>query len=105
MPGGDGTGPLGMGSMTGRRAGFCSGFATTGYTNAYGRAVGFGCGQGFRRMYYATGIPGWSRGNIGINRTYEPLDEKELLSRQAEIMEDQLQQLKNRLSSLNKSEE
>ena len=30
MPGGDGTGPMGMGPMTGRGAGYCAGFAAPG---------------------------------------------------------------------------
>lgn len=33
MPGGDGTGPAGMGSMTGRAAGYCAGYAVPGYMN------------------------------------------------------------------------
>ncbi|MBN1863537.1 MAG: DUF5320 domain-containing protein [Victivallales bacterium] len=33
MPGGDGTGPMGMGSMTGRAAGFCAGYGVPGYMN------------------------------------------------------------------------
>lgn len=33
MPLGDGTGPLGLGPMTGRAAGFCAGFGRPGFTN------------------------------------------------------------------------
>jgi hypothetical protein len=33
MPGGDRTGPLGMGPMTGRAAGFCAGYPVPGYMN------------------------------------------------------------------------
>ena len=33
MPGGDGTGPQGLGPMTGRGAGYCAGFDTPGYAN------------------------------------------------------------------------
>ena len=51
MPFGDGTGPLGLGPMTGRRAGFCAGFGRPGFTNPMpGRWFGFGW-----RMPY----PGW----------------------------------------------
>jgi len=48
MPRGDGTGPLGMGPMTGRAAGYCAGYGMPGYMNpGYGRGcqnwgVGFG---------------------------------------------------------------
>jgi hypothetical protein len=35
MPRGDGTGPMGMGPMTGRAAGFCAGYPTPGFMNDY----------------------------------------------------------------------
>ena len=67
MPRGDGTGPMGMGSMTGRGAGWCAGFGMPGYANpipgrgfgmGFGRGRGFfggrGGGRGWRNMYYAT---------------------------------------------------
>jgi len=41
MPRGDGTGPMGMGPMTGRGAGFCAGFAVPGYANPIGYGFGF----------------------------------------------------------------
>jgi hypothetical protein len=40
MPRGNGTGPMGMGPMTGRKAGFCAGYSMPGYQNA----AGFGGG-------------------------------------------------------------
>ena len=50
MPGGDGTGPGGMGPMTGRAAGYCAGYPVPGYMNATGgRGFGFGRGRGFGR--------------------------------------------------------
>ena len=52
MPGGDGTGPAGMGSRTGRAAGYCAGFNTPGYANPaprFGRGMGRGMGRGFGR--------------------------------------------------------
>ncbi|MBN2563282.1 MAG: DUF5320 domain-containing protein [Phycisphaerae bacterium] len=36
MPAGDGTGPVGLGPMTGRGAGYCVGFPFPGYMNAMG---------------------------------------------------------------------
>ena len=46
MPRGDRTGPLGLGSMTGRRMGFCAGFNIPGFMNpGFGR--GFDRGRGF----------------------------------------------------------
>ncbi len=58
MPGGDGTGPMGMGSMTGRAAGFCAGYASPGRMNAAGgRGRG---GGGGRRSGFGVGRFGWA---------------------------------------------
>ncbi|GAG62874.1 unnamed protein product [marine sediment metagenome] len=45
MPGGDRTGPMGMGPMTGRAAGYCAGFASPGFMN-FGRRLGLDRGRG-----------------------------------------------------------
>ncbi len=49
MPRGDGTGPIGLGPMTGRGAGYCAGFAVPGFANFKGsrRFAGRGSGRGF----------------------------------------------------------
>lgn len=50
MPGGDRTGPVGMGPMTGRALGYCAGFGAPGYMNpspGWGRGFGRGWGRGF----------------------------------------------------------
>jgi len=51
MPFGDGTGPIGLGPMTGRAAGYCAGYGVPGYMNPYvgGRGLGFGYGRTFGR--------------------------------------------------------
>ena len=51
MPGGDGTGPMGMGPMTGRAAGFCAGYNRAGVR-----------GRGRRNCLNANGLAGWQRG-------------------------------------------
>ncbi len=66
MPRGDRTGPMGMGPMTGRAAGFCAGYGTPGFANQPGmgrprrggRGLGRGYGRGFGRGYGA-GYGGW----------------------------------------------
>jgi len=76
MPGGDRTGPMGMGPMTGRAAGYCAGYPVPGFMNPYGGRGfggggwgrgfgGRGGGRGWRHGYYATGLPGWARAGWG----------------------------------------
>ena len=77
MPSGDGTGPRGMGPMTGRAAGFCAGFGRPGFANPIpGRWFGFG-----RRMPYGYpyasgyGYPYYGRGyapSYGYPYAYPP---------------------------------
>lgn len=83
MPFGDGTGPAGMGPMTGRAAGFCAGFPVPGYMNPiigragfygpftptvgpYGEGLsGYGVpyyGRGFGRGFGRGRGRGWGRG-------------------------------------------
>jgi len=60
MPGGDRTGPLGEGPMTGRQLGYGAGFNTPGYMQRFGfgggrgrgRGLGMGLGLGYRNRYY-----------------------------------------------------
>jgi hypothetical protein len=64
MPRGDKTGPQGLGSKTGREAGYCAGYSVPGYmnpTNSYGRGLGRGRGGGRGR--------GFGRGRF----LYQPL--------------------------------
>ena len=128
MPRGDGTGPAGLGSMTGRAAGYCAGYSVPGYMNpAFGRGGflgrGFGRGgrgRGFRHMYWATGLPGWARYNMdypawggGINPNIPypygppaitPEQESEALKNQAKLMQDNLNALNERIQELEKLE-
>ncbi len=65
MPRGDRTGPMGMGPMTGRAAGYCAGFSAPGFVNHAPRM-----GMGFRRGagFYGRG-PGVGRG-LGRGRGF-----------------------------------
>ncbi|MDY6909033.1 MAG: DUF5320 domain-containing protein [Thermodesulfobacteriota bacterium] len=58
MPALDGTGPWGMGPMTGRGLGWCGTGANPGF---YGRGRGFagGAGWGFRRGFRRFGARPW----------------------------------------------
>lgn len=72
MPYGDRTGPMGMGPMTGRMAGYCAGFGMPGAINPMGgrgfgvRGAWGGGGRGWRHWFYATGMPGWMRAGMGV---------------------------------------
>lgn len=106
MPRGDGTGPNGMGSMTGRAAGYCAGFETPGFANPIagrGRVTGFGGGRGGRgrrNMFYATGLPGWMRfGALPVSAT-----EKQGLQEYAASLQQQLDALNKRIATLESAE-
>lgn len=115
MPRGDGTGPMGMGPMTGRAAGFCAGYRMPGYMNAaggHGFGMGFGRGRGggrgWRNMFYATGLTGWQRAARGwpawggIAPVPQPTKEQEMdaLKSQAEFFENALGEIRKRLSEI-----
>ncbi len=133
MPRGDGTGPRGMGPMTGRAAGYCAGYDAPGYATTgigwgarMGRGFGVGRGywgggsgywggggRGWRNMYYATGVPGWARyGRWGVPPAYPgPYDEpdpdiqKAALKSRADALQAQLDLVMKRLSDLEKDQE
>ena len=109
MPRGDGTGPMGMGPMTGRGMGYCAGFGNPGYA-AGGFGRGMGRGRGFRRMFYMTGMPGWARygaypyGFQPYSGPVSAVDEGEALKSQAAFLEKQLNQVREQLNNLKKTE-
>jgi hypothetical protein len=102
MPGEDRTGPMGMGPMTGRGAGYCGGRGVPGGTNRSfrGGRAGRG-GRGHRHMFHATGLTGWQRATMDMP-TAAPTAEAEGRSPQDEIetLRSQLDELKKRLAEL-----
>lgn len=63
MPGGDRTGPAGLGPMTGRAAGYCAGYPVPGYMNPTVGGRGFGRGRGGWGRGFGRGRgQGWGRG-------------------------------------------
>lgn len=109
MPWGDRTGPFGAGPMTGRRAGYCAGYSTPGYMNpgpAYGRGLGRGRGFGWRRRYYATGVPGWARyGAYEYAPPVEAEEEKKFLEQELGYLKKEIEAVEKRLDELKKEEE
>ncbi len=100
MPRGDRTGPAGMGSMTGRSAGYCAGFPTPGFTRP-GPGYG-GRGRGWRNMYHATGLPSWARFGCqqpGPAQT-DTRSEREMLQHEADMLKKDLEDVSKRLEQL-----
>ncbi len=112
MPRGDRTGPRGFGPMTGRGAGFCAGYAAPGYMNPGMRGgMGYGRGRGFGGRHFWGG-PGYGAYGPGYAPVYGPgyapypagyptlEEEKEMLSRQVEALEHELQIMRQRMQEL-----
>jgi len=121
MPGGDGTGPAGMGPMTGRAAGYCAGYPTAGFMSPVGGRGSWGRGRGFgrgrRNWYYATGLAGWQRAGVGMPAygappvqaapygvpyapAMTPEQELDALKGQTEYFEDALAGIRKRIEQL-----
>jgi hypothetical protein len=100
MPYGDGTGPLGFGPRTGRRAGFCGGYSVPGYLNDTVPRRGFGF-RGRGRLYYDPyvrtpyGVPPASN---SVNLTAE--EQKRVLEEELKELELEKEALEKRLKVL-----
>ncbi len=100
MPGGNGTGPMEMGPMTGRGAGYCAGYQMPGYANPIpgrgcGRGFGFGGGRG-RGFGFAQG----ARWGMMPYAAPSAEQEREALKSQAENLEAALADIRQRLAGL-----
>ncbi|HKL67859.1 MAG TPA: DUF5320 domain-containing protein [Bacteroidales bacterium] len=101
MPGGDKTGPIGAGPMTGRRLGFCVGNTEPGAFYGRGYGMGRGPGMGFRHGM---------RGGFGRRFAWqsepvpsyenEMMNDRTFLEREIGGLKDQLSFLENKLSKL-----
>jgi hypothetical protein len=110
MPGGDGTGPMGMGPMTGRAAGYCAGYPTPGYTSGFGgrgfwgwgRGRGGGGGRGRRNWFYATGLPFWARAAGAFFGAPSAEQERDILRQQSQQLQESLNAINRRIEDLEK---
>ena len=116
MPRGDGTGPGGMGPMTGRAAGYCAGYDRPGFANPIsgGRyGLGRGLGRGFRGGFgrgYGRGFGFYQSAPVNPAPAYYgapvnwgfPTKEQELeaLKTQAAGLEQGLQDINKRIGEL-----
>ena len=128
MPGGDRTGPLGWGSMTGRGAGYCAGYPVPGYLNPIPGRGWFGVGRGGfprgggRGRTFGGGRGGWWRGGSYGYPPYAPAyppyapcyppaypeptaeEEKKFLQDELASLEEELNVVRERISELEKQE-
>jgi hypothetical protein len=115
MPRGDGTGPNGMGPMSGRAAGFCGGNEVPGYLDPLGprgrgefwrTCAGLfsrGRGRGNRRMFFATGLTGWQRAATGRGcAAMDPEQELAALRGRVQLMEAEKKLAEDRIAELQK---
>ena len=118
MPGFDGTGPMGMGPMTGGGRGFCAvpmrdwnepfggRFFGRGRGRGWGKGGGFGRGLGWRHGWSGYG-PAWGY-PYGITPYYgdpnasefTPQQEAEMLKKEAKAMQDEINSINMRISEL-----
>lgn len=119
MPGGDRTGPLGIGPRTGRAAGYCNGNRIPGFANFGGRAFGggFGFGRGFgrggRNRFWAGGrfggFRGWAQPFYTDYPDYGPAnireDERDFLMTEARNLKTALDNINKRLDELQVSKD
>ena len=105
MPGFDGTGPKGMGPMTGGGRGFCASMVTNSVSpfrdqRFFGAGRG---GRGFRNCFYASGLPGWMRSGYGYpvgQSGFTAENEAKGLKEEAEFLKRQLESVQNRIIEL-----
>jgi len=108
MPRGDGTGPAGLGPMTGRRLGYCAGynqpgFMTSGFGWGRGWGRGFGRGLGWRRAWtLGWRYPGWGYMSQYLNQPLTNSEEKELIKREKEVLTEELKILKEEMRAVEK---
>lgn len=106
MPGKNGTGPAGMGPMTGRMAGHCA-RNSAGRRNIVmmrGQSAGFGnnvVGLGRRNRFHITGAPGrgWFGGGASLTGSGAEAEEQALKT-QAEYLQSRIQAINKRLEEL-----
>ncbi|NLJ81027.1 MAG: DUF5320 domain-containing protein [Firmicutes bacterium] len=110
MPYGDGTGPAGMGPLSGRRLGFCAGYGSPGYANPIGgrgrRGPGYGRGWGYGR-FAGAGMWAGDAGPFPGGRQFSAgvVDEKQMLTAEAKMLQENLAAIQARLKALEGKED
>jgi hypothetical protein len=121
MPRGDGTGPRGMGPMSGRASGYCAGYGRPGFANSgfgRGRGLGMGWGRGFRgRDFGGWGRVGWAPALGSAFHEPRPMnwpeeaaqrldesEEKRILKNQLESLDIEISAIRKRLAEIEKGD-
>jgi len=116
MPGGDGTGPLGLGPRTGRAMGYCAGYSVPGFMNpgfGFGRRFGRGRGFGWRRWRFAPIIQAQVWEPVQVQpQAYQPTkkeqemqmleDEAKAIEQEQEALKQELEEIRKRIAELKK---
>lgn len=106
MPGGDRTGPIGRGPMTGRAVGYCAGYTGSGFANPiYGRGLGRGWGRGFGRGNWGRGRGFWWRGSFPetyYSSTPIVKEEKTYLENMVKDLEEEIKAIRERIQDISK---
>lgn len=118
MPGGDRTGPRGLGTRTGRGLGYCAGYDFPGsaygpgfgYGRGRGRGIardygrGYGRGWGYREPFYALPPPIVHGSPVYASRVpLEPVDRLTMLKQEKEYLESELKGIGNAIDDITKS--
>ena len=105
MPFGNGTGPAGMGPMTGRAAGYCAGYTMPGYANPVpGRGFWGRGGRGgvLSRRGAWFGAPYDYAPAYGVPQ-YNPRQNLDALKAQAQYLQQALEDIQKRIGELEES--
>ena len=91
MPGRDGTGPMGRGSMTGRGLGLCGGANADRFGAGFGQGLGLGC-RGSRGRGFGRGLGRNLTVDQAEAKTYKELlrEQKDLLQSRIKLIDEQL---------------
>jgi len=95
MPGFDGSGPMGAGSMTGGARGYCNpAYAGNSRPMGYGRGMAYGRGAG-GGYGFGRGMRGFRGGYAPYQPTYAqgPVDELNMLKQQADAISRRINEL------------